>query len=151
MNSTGAVFSGFTVVNGRAGCGGWILIGDYGGMVSNCVVFNNASVNNQHFGSYNNGGHGMFSYTTSGYTGYFYNCSIYNNTSISNVGGGGCVRGSGVARDCEFYSNTCILYFVLRWRRLLHVWRYQSKSVRFLQQCYRWIWWRSYLHKRDSS
>ena len=43
LNSAGAVLSGFTVVNGRAGRGGGILISFNGGMVSNCVVCSNLS------------------------------------------------------------------------------------------------------------
>ena len=43
LNSAGAVLSGFTVVNGRAGRGGGFLISFNGGMVSNCVVCSNLS------------------------------------------------------------------------------------------------------------
>ena len=43
VNSAGAVFSGFTVVNGYSGRAGGIHIGINGGMVSNCVVCSNIS------------------------------------------------------------------------------------------------------------
>ena len=106
VNSIGAVFSGFTVVNGRAGVGGGILLGDNGGMASNCVVYSNVSDSalNEGGGSYNSGGGGIASSST----GYVYNCSIYNNTAISNNGGGAWMNGQGVMRGCKLYANTSL-------------------------------------------
>ena len=102
LNRNAALY-GFTVVNGRAGGGGGILIGDYGGIVSNCVVFSNISDKALNSGKYTGGG-GIFSYATTG-TGYFYNCSVYNNTTISNNGGGAYFSENLIASQCVFSNN----------------------------------------------
>ena len=105
LNSTGSVLSGFSVVNGCLSRGGGVLIGSYGGMVSNCMVYSNISAPVMA----SEGGGGIASSTTDGYTGYFYNCSVYGNTAIiSNSGGGAWFRGSVVLSDCEFYTNRCL-------------------------------------------